>query len=229
MPVPEHHRSAEGGWLRAAVLGGNDGIVSTSALVVAIASAEPGPGAVLVGGIAGLVAGALSMGVGEYVSVSSERDAQEADVRMEQEALDREPEAELQELAEGYVARGVEEGLAWEVARQLTASDALGAHLREELGLDVGELASPMRAALASTVAFSAGALPPVLVAAVLPTDQVVVATGGVTVVLLAVLGALSARQAGAPLGKGVARVVLGGLLAMGLSAGIGHLIGHVG
>jgi VIT1/CCC1 family predicted Fe2+/Mn2+ transporter len=224
----EHHRSAEGGWLRAAVLGGNDGIVSTSALVVAIASADPGPRAVLVGGLAGLVAGALSMGVGEYVSVSSERDAQEADVRMEAEALASEPEAELQELAESFVARGVRDELAWEVARQLTEADALGAHLREELGLDVGELASPVRAALASTLAFSVGALPPVLVAAFVPADGVVAATGGVTVLLLAVLGALSARQSGAPLGKSVARVVLGGLLAMGLSAGIGALIGHV-
>mgnify|MGYP002817602928 CR=1 FL=1 len=226
MPKVEHHRSTEGGWLRAAVLGGNDGIVSTSALVVGIAAANPGTTAILIGGIAGLVAGALSMGVGEYVSVSSERDAQLADLDLERKALKEDPEAELQELTDMYVERGVEPDLARQVAAQLMRHDALGAHMREELGLDPEDLTSPVQAAVASTVSFAAGALPAVIVAALVPAELVVVVVGVATFVLLVVLGALSSYQAGAPMKRGVPRVVIGGLLAMGISAGIGWLLG---
>ncbi|MFT7519856.1 MAG: VIT1/CCC1 family predicted Fe2+/Mn2+ transporter [Kiritimatiellia bacterium] len=228
MPRIEHHRSTGGGRLRAAVLGGNDGIVSTSALVIGIAAATPDATSILLGGIAGLVAGALSMGVGEYISVSSERDAQRVDVALEEEALANEFSAELLELTELYVERGLEYELAEQVATQLMEHDALGTHLREELGLDPDALASPVVAALASSLSFTLGALPPVLVAATVTADLIVPAILGTTVVLLGLLGVLSARQSGASKVRSVGRVVAGGMLAMGLSAGIGKLVGAV-
>ncbi|MEO0605469.1 MAG: VIT family protein [Myxococcota bacterium] len=226
MPRPEHHFSGRGGWLRAAVLGANDGIVSTASLVTGIATASTDPATILLGGLAGLVAGALSMGVGEYVSVSAERDSQRADISIELEALASRPEEERQELAEAFEARGLDRELAAKVAEQLTHADALGAHLREEVNLDPEELSSPWQAAFVSMGSFTAGALPSVAVAALAPTELVVPLVMASATVALAAVGVISATQAGAPVGRGLGRVVVGGLFAMALSALAGRLAG---
>ena len=226
MPHAEHHYSADGGWLRAAVLGANDGIVSTASLVTGIATATPDPQTVLVGGFAGLVAGALSMAVGEFVSVSAERDAQQADVKLERAALAEHPEEERAELVRSFCERGLDARLAEQVADQLMAADPLRAHLREELNLDPDALSRPVQAGLASMLAFCAGAAPSVLVAAVAPPGMVVPWVMATATGVLAAVGVLSARQAGAPVGRGLVRVVGGGVLAMALSAGIGSLVG---
>ena len=226
MPIEEHHVSGRGGWLRAAVLGANDGTVSTASLVTGIATASTDAETILLGGLAGLVAGALSMGVGEYVSVSAERDAQQADVQMEREALVSRPEEEREELAQSFVDRGLDPDLAAQVADQLTHHDALRTHLREELNLDPDELSSPWQAAFASMAAFTVGALPAVVAAALAPTGVVVPVVMATATVGLAGIGVLSARLAGAPVGRGLLRVVVGGLLAMTLSALIGRLVG---
>ncbi len=226
MPHTEHHYSGRGGWLRAAVLGANDGIVSTASLVTGIATATPDPATVLLGGLAGLVAGALSMGVGEYVSVSAERDSQQADITIERYALERFPQEERRELAEAFERRGLEPALAEQVAEQLTRADALGSHLREELNLDPEDLSSPWLAAFVSMGSFTAGALPSVLVAALAPPPLVVPLVMSTATLALAAVGVVSARQAGAPVGRGLVRVVAGGLLAMGLSALAGRLAG---
>jgi VIT1/CCC1 family predicted Fe2+/Mn2+ transporter len=222
----EFHRSDRIGWLRAAVLGANDGIVSTASLVLGVAAAGASSSAVLTAGVAGLVAGALSMAAGEYVSVSSQRDSEEADLRLEQQELSSDPEGELRELTGIYERRGLSSQLAREVAGELSNRDALGAHARDELGLAKERLARPLQAAWASALSFSAGAIVPVLAVSVLPKDIRVAACIVATVAALALLGDLGARLGGAPRLRAVARVLLWGVLAMAITAGIGALVG---
>ena len=225
----EFHRSDRTAWLRAAVLGANDGLISTSSLVVGVAAADPGAGAVVVAALAGMVAGALSMAAGEYVSVSSQADTERADLARERLELATSPDTERAELASIYVARGLTPELARQVADQLTAHDALGAHARDELGLSVATLARPLQAALASAAAFAVGAAPPMLLAALWPATSVGVAVIGSSLVLLAVLGGTAARLGRAPLGVGIARVTFWGALAMAVTALVGRLFGAVG
>jgi VIT1/CCC1 family predicted Fe2+/Mn2+ transporter len=194
----EVHRTAHIGWMRASVLGANDGLISTSALLVGIAAANATPQAILLTGIAGLTAGALSMAAGEYVSVSSQADTEAADTAKERHELEHSPEAELLELTHIYVHRGLDKALAREVAEQLTAHDALGTHLRDELGISEAVAARPVQAALASAVAFSIGALPPILLAWLWHGPEFSLAITAVTLVLLALLGALARRWPGA-------------------------------
>ena len=227
-PHPEPHRSHHGGWLRAAVLGANDGLISTGSLVLGMATAGAHPSAILLGGIAGLCAGALSMAAGEYVSVSSQADAEHADARIEKRALREHPEAELDELTQIYVQRGLDRTLARQVAEQLTDHDDLGAHLRDELGIHEGNRARPVQAALASALAFTCGALPPVLLAWRWPQAQLAIALTVATLLLLAVLGYLAERVAGGKGLRGAMRVVLWGALAMAATALIGRLFGTV-
>jgi vacuolar iron transporter family protein len=223
----EAHRLDRAGWLRAAVLGANDGLVSTASLVVGVAAANPAPGAVLLAGIAGLTAGALSMAAGEFVSVSSQADLEAAEIARETAELRDTPEAELAELAAIYRTRGLSPGLAQQVARELTAKDALGAHLRDELGITEISTARPLQAAMASAAAFALGGLPPILLAMLAPAGVVLGAVGGATVLGLAVLGWLAAWAGGAPVGRSVVRVMLWGLIAMGITAGVGALVGQ--
>ncbi len=222
----EGHRIGVGGWLRAAVLGANDGVVSIASLVVGVAAAEASRGAILTAGLAGLVGGALSMAVGEYVSVSSQRDVEEADLERERQELRDEPEQELAELAELLRKKGLSEGTARAAAREMTDHDALAAHALEELGLELGGLARPFQAAVVSAVAFALGAALPLVAIAAAPADIRGWVTAAATLVALAVLGAWSALQGGAPVPRAIARVVLGGALAMGLTAAIGRLFG---
>ncbi len=228
MPHRERHRTAHIGWLRAAVLGANDGLISTSSLVVGVASAQVTSGAILLTALAGLVAGALSMAAGEYVSVSSQADTERADVTREQSELTAEPEAEQAELAAIYVHRGLSPTLAADVATQLMAHDALAAHARDELGLSDLTLARPLQAALASAASFAAGATLPVLVVLLTPQAAIVPATIAGSLVLLAALGALAARLGGAPLLRGTLRVTFWGAVAMAVTAGVGHFFGTV-
>lgn len=226
----ESHRTQRAGWLRAAVLGANDGLISTGSLVLGMASAGMAPSTILLSGIAGLAAGAFSMAAGEYVSVSSQADAERADARIEAHALREYPDAELDELTEIYVRRGVEPTLARQVAEQLTEHDDLGTHLRDELGIHDVHRARPVQAAVASAAAFTAGALPPVLLAWLWPGANLSVALVVSTLVLLAVLGYVAERVAGGGGLRGMARVLLWGALAMGATALIGQLFGtHVG
>ncbi len=222
----ESHRSHRTGWLRAAVLGANDGLISTSSLVLGMATAQASGGAILLSGIAGLAAGAFSMAAGEYVSVSSQADAERADARLEAEALRDHPQAELDELATIYMRRGLEPELARTVARQLTDHDDLGSHLRDELGFSEHSSARPVQAALASAAAFTVGALPPVLLAWLWQRPGLVTAIVACTLVLLAVLGYVAERVAGGRGLVGAARVVLWGALAMAATAMIGRLFG---
>ena len=226
MPSPEHHRSHRTGWLRAGVLGANDGLVSTAALMVGVAAASPSAGTLVVTGVAAVVAGALSMAIGEYSSVSSQRDAELADLAKEREELHRVPEAERRELAGIYRARGLSEELAERVADELTARDALAAHARDELGLDPTELARPVEAAVTSAVSFVLGALLPVLTTVLVPTAGRVPVTFVATSVALGVLGALGASLGGAPRGRAALRVLVGGACAMAVTAVIGRLVG---
>ena len=228
MPV-ELHRSGRIGWLRAAVLGANDGLISTSSLVVGVAAAAPAPGAVLVAALAGLVAGALSMAAGEYVSVSSQADTERADLARERHELATAPEAEHAELTGIYVARGLTPALAAQVAEQLAAHDALGAHARDELGMHAATRARPLQAALASAAAFAMGAAPPLLLAAFWSSSSLSSVVMGSSLFLLAVLGGTAARLGGAPLAAGAARVTLWGALAMGATALVGRLFGTAG
>ena len=225
----ERHLSYRSNWLRAAVLGANDGIVSTSSLVLGVAASGAGSSAILTAGIAGLVAGALSMAAGEFVSVSSQRDTEQADLVVEARELREYPEHELEELTGIDEARGVSHEVAREVAVALTAHDALGAHARDELGLEDERQARPLQAALASAVSFSAGAVLPVLSVALAPSGTRVVVCVVVTVLGLAGLGALGARLGGAGMPRATARVVGWGVLAMAVTAGIGSLVGGVG
>jgi len=222
----ERHRSESVGWLRAAVLGANDGLISTSSLVVGVAAAQSERGPVLVAALAGMVAGALSMAAGEYVSVSSQADSERADLSRERRELATSPDLERQELADIYVARGLTPALALQVADELMAHDALGAHARDELGLSEITRARPIQAALASAAAFAIGAAPPVLLVAFLPIAALNTAVSGTSLALLAVLGATAAGLGGAPIVPGTARVVFWGAVAMASTALVGHLFG---
>jgi len=220
----ETHRVDRIGWLRAAVLGANDGLVSTASLVVGVAAAATGHGGILIAGVAGLAAGAMSMAAGEYVSVSSQSDTEKADLAREAVELAGDHEAETRELAGIYVGRGVAPDLATEVARQMMAHDALGAHARDELGISEITTARPIQAALTSAITFSAGAALPLVVAAVAPLDTLAIWVAVSALLGLAVLGALGARAGGAPVGRSVLRVVFWGALAMAITAGVGRL-----
>ena len=224
----EPHFSGRIGWLRASVLGANDGIVSTASLVVGVAAAEAARGQVLLAGVAGLVAGAMSMAAGEYVSVSSQADSEEADLRREQRELERNPENELRELAEIYVSRGLDESLARRVAEQLSAHDALGAHARDELGLSEIHVARPIQAALASALAFAVGAALPLGVAVAVPREATGPLVTAASLASLAVLGGVAARAGGAGVIRGASRVVLWGAVAMGLTALVGRAVGTI-
>jgi VIT1/CCC1 family predicted Fe2+/Mn2+ transporter len=214
------------GWLRAAVLGANDGLVSTASLVVGVAAAGSGRPEVLIAGLAGLVAGAMSMAAGEYVSVSSQTDAEQADIARETKELAETPEAELDELTGIYVARGLDETLARQVAEKLTANDALGAHARDELGISETVVAHPIQAALVSAATFSIGAVVPLVVAALSSTAQITSIVAVTTLVALAVLGGLGASAGGAGIIKGAVRVTFWGALAMAATAIVGTVFG---
>jgi VIT1/CCC1 family predicted Fe2+/Mn2+ transporter len=224
----ERHLIARIGWLRAAVLGANDGIVSTASLIVGVAAAAQGRSEILVAGVAGLVAGAMSMAAGEFVSVSSQADTERADIARETRELATEPAAELDELAGIYAARGVEPALARQVAQQLMAKDALGAHARDELGISEVTAARPIQAAIASALTFSAGAALPLAAALLSPLHLIVPAVAVAGMLFLAVLGAVGAQAGGAPMWKAVARVTFWGAAAMALTAGVGTLFGVV-
>lgn len=225
----ERHKAERIGWLRAAVLGANDGIVSTASLVLGVASAQASPRATLVAGVAGLVAGAMSMAAGEYVSVSSQADTERADLDRERRELATAPEAELAELRDIYVARGVSPDVALQVAQQLMAHDALGAHSRDELGFSATSAANPLQAALASAATFAAGAFLPLAVVILTPARYLVPTVGIGALSCLALLGGIAARAGGAPVGRGVARVAFWGALAMAATAAAGRLFGAAG
>jgi VIT1/CCC1 family predicted Fe2+/Mn2+ transporter len=222
----ERHLSYRSNWLRAAVLGANDGIVSVSSLVLGVAASGASSPAIVTAGIAALVAGALSMAAGEYVSVSSQRDTEQADLRLEARELKADPAGELRELTAIYEQRGVPSDLAHQVAVALTERDAVGAHARDELGLESERQARPLQAAGASALAFSTGAILPVIAVVAMPAGVRVAVCVVVTLLALGVLGALGARLGGADQLRATARVVLWGALAMAVTAGIGALVG---
>jgi VIT1/CCC1 family predicted Fe2+/Mn2+ transporter len=225
---PERHRSQRIGWLRAAVLGANDGVVSTASLLIGVAAAGATPQSILLTGVAGLVAGAMSMAAGEYVSVYSQADTEQADLAREQAELLANPAAEQRELAGLFEARGLTPALATQVAVALSAHDALGAHAREELGLSPGTGARPIQAALSSAASFAVGAGLPLAVVAVAPAGGQIVWVAAASLVLLAVLGAVAARAGGAGIALGAWRVAFWGALAMAITAGVGSLFGTV-
>lgn len=222
----ERHLVSRIGWLRAAVLGANDGIVSTASLIVGVAAAGAARGDILVAGVAALIAGAMSMAAGEYVSVSSQSDTERADLAREAKELRDDPEFELSELTQIYVERGLDPPLARQVATQLMAKDALAAHARDELHIVAATAARPVEAALASAATFAAGALAPLIVAFLSPASTVIPAVVVAALVFLAGLGALGARAGGAGLVKGVLRVTLWGAFALAATAGVGSLFG---
>lgn len=222
----EFHRGGRAGWLRAAVLGSDDAIVSTASLMVGVAAAAASKEATLIAGVAGLVAGSMSMAVGEYVSVSSQRDAERADIAREKVELAAQPAAELNELAMIYVQRGLSKELATKVAEQLSAHDRLGAHMRDELGIDAMAPTRPLQAAWISAASFASFALVPVAALLVAPAALRIPAIVAVSLVSLAALGALGGRLGGAPLGRAALRVTIGGTLAMVVTAAIGRLVG---
>ncbi|WP_241049552.1 VIT1/CCC1 transporter family protein [Achromobacter xylosoxidans] len=228
MPSKEHHRIFRSNWLRAAVLGANDGIVSTASLITGVAAAQASHEAVLTSGLAGLVAGALSMAAGEYVSVRSQSDIEAADLRLEQRSLKRNSSEELEELIEIYVERGLSRDLAEQVARQLTRHDALDAHARDELGISMHNRARPVQAAVASAASFGGGAALPLAVAALVPGAPLIGSVIAASVACLACLGALAAGAGGAPKGPAALRVTVLGALAMAVTAGVGALFGTV-
>jgi vacuolar iron transporter family protein len=225
-PHNEGHVSSRGAWLRAAILGADDGIVSTSSLIIGVAASTASKHAVLVAGVAGLVAGALSMAAGEYVSVSSQRDAEEADIDLEKWELDDNPAGELRELAHIYEKRGLDTELALRVAEQLSRKDRLESHLRDELGISDSSRARPIQAALASAASFSSLALVPLGALLVAPERYRIVAVAAAALASLGFMGALGAYVAGAERGRGALRVLIGGGLAMAISALIGRLFG---
>lgn len=227
-PHSETHRAERIGWLRAAVLGANDGIVSTASLIVGVAAAGTGRSAVLIAGVAGLAAGAMSMAAGEYVSVSSQADTEEADLTRERHELATEAPSERAELAGIYVARGLEPDLARQVADQLMAHDALGAHARDELGISEIQRARPVQAALASAASFAVGAIMPLLVAVFVPVTVLAISVTGTSLAFLAGLGWLAAKAGGANAAAGALRVTFWGALAMALTYGVGALFGTV-
>jgi VIT1/CCC1 family predicted Fe2+/Mn2+ transporter len=224
----ESHLVARIGWLRAAVLGANDGVVSTASLIVGVAAAAGSRNEVMVAALAGLVAGAMSMAAGEYVSVSSQSDTEAADLARERRELAQDPVAELEELTQIYVGRGLDETLARQVAIQLMDKDALGAHSRDELGLSSVSRARPIQAALTSAATFAGGAALPVIAALVAPTSMLAAVVSIVSLLVLAALGALGAKTGGAGVGRGALRVTFWGALAMAATAGIGVAFGAV-
>ena len=225
---PEVHRSGRIGWLRAAVLGANDGLISTSSLVVGVASAEQSPAAILLAAVAGLVAGALSMAAGEYVSVSSQADTEGADLARERRELAVAPAAERAELARIYMERGLSRTLAIQVADELMAHDALGAHARDELGIHEMTRARPIQAAVASAASFAVGAAPPAVLAALLPITILTPGVVAATLALLVVLGSVAAHLGGAGRARGALRVTFWGAVAMAGTAAVGRLFGTV-
>jgi VIT1/CCC1 family predicted Fe2+/Mn2+ transporter len=225
---PESHLVKRIGWLRAAVLGANDGIISIASLIVGVAAAATTQNAVLIAGVAGLVAGAMSMATGEYVSVSSQSDTERADLALERKELSNNPAYELNELAEIYVKRGVDQVLARQVAQQLMAKDALGAHARDELGISEITTARPLQAALTSAASFSVGAAMPLLMVVVSPKGALVPIVFAASLGFLALLGAIGAKAGGANIWRATVRVTFWGALAMALTAGIGKLVGTV-
>lgn len=222
----ERHRFSRVGWLRAAVLGANDGIVSVTALILGVAATTSSGSEIAVAGMAGLVAGALSMAAGEYVSVSSQRDTERADIARERRELRQSPGHELDELTDIYVSRGLEKSLAHEVATQLMAADPLGAHLRDELGMTHETRARPFQATIASALSFSAGGIIPLLSLLVVPTDARIPAIAAIALALLACTGAIAGRLGGAGVTRAAGRVLAGGAAAMGITLAIGELIG---
>lgn len=222
----ERHMVQRIGWLRAAVLGANDGIVSTASLVVGVAAASQGRSEILLAGVAGLVAGAFSMAAGEYVSVSSQADTEAADLARERGELATQPAVEREELASIYVARGVDLSLARQVADQLMAKDAIGAHARDELGISEITTARPIQAAIASALTFAAGAALPLLAALLAPPPLIVPVVSAAAILFLAILGAIGAKAGGAGMGKAVVRVTFWGALALAATAGVGALFG---
>jgi VIT1/CCC1 family predicted Fe2+/Mn2+ transporter len=222
----ERHRTGRVGWLRASVLGANDGIVSTASLVLGVAAAAGSRGEVLTAGIAGLVAGAMSMAAGEYVSVRSQADSEEAALGMERRELAADDAGERRELTAIYVGRGVEPALARQVADQLMAHDALGAHARDELGISETLSARPIQAAFTSAASFAVGAALPLVAVAAVPMESLIPVVGGTSLVFLALLGGVAARVGGASVTTGAVRVTFWGALAMGLTAGVGALFG---
>jgi VIT1/CCC1 family predicted Fe2+/Mn2+ transporter len=224
--MAEMHRSGRAGWLRAAVLGSNDAIVSISSLMIGVAASSASRDAILVAGVAGMVSGAMSMAVGEYVSVSSQRDAEQADVERETRELARSPHAELNELALIYVKRGLEKNLAMKVAEQLSTRDRLGAHLRDELGIDQASLARPLQAAWISAASFASFGAVPIVTLLVAPAASHIPAIAAVSLVSLSALGTFGGHLGGAPLGRAALRVTLGGALAMAVTAAIGRIFG---
>lgn len=222
----ERHRTERIGWLRAAVLGANDGIVSTASLIIGVAAANAGRGEVLIAGVAGLVAGAMSMAAGEYVSVKSQSDTEEADLARERAELELDAAAEHRELAGIYVGRGLDRGLADQVASQLMEHDALGAHARDELGISETLSARPVQAALSSAASFTAGAALPLLVVLMVPSGALVWAVAASSLAFLAILGTVAARTGGASMVKGAWRVTFWGALAMAITAVVGALFG---
>lgn len=220
------HYITRSGWLRAAVLGANDGIVSVSSLIVGVAAADPNPSAVVIAGVAGLCAGAMSMAAGEYVSVSSQSDIEQADILREKQALEEFPEEELAELAAIYREKGLSDETALAVAKELTEYDALGSHVRDELGLSEVHTANPIQAALASGATFSVAAAIPLLAALAAPAGSIIPVVLLVTVITLAALGALGAKAGAAPVMRATLRVVIWGVFAMAVTAGVGWLFG---
>jgi VIT1/CCC1 family predicted Fe2+/Mn2+ transporter len=228
MSLKEHHRSHRSGWLRAAVLGANDGIVSTASLIIGVAAAGAAQEQVLIAGLAGLVAGAMSMAAGEYVSVSSQADTERADLLLEKRSLEENPDLEREELAGIYRERGLEPELADQVARALMDHDALEAHARDEIGITDTQAARPLQAAWSSAAAFTVGASLPLVVAWLVAGSRQIPAVGSASLLFLAVLGAVAARAGGAPVLAGAARVTFWGVLAMLLTAAVGRLFGVI-
>jgi VIT1/CCC1 family predicted Fe2+/Mn2+ transporter len=224
----ERHRTSRSGWLRAAVLGANDGLLSTASLVMGVAAADGSHQSVLIAGIAGLASGAMAMAAGEYVSVHSQADIEKADLALERRELATDNEGEHAELAAIYVGRGLDSTLAKQVAQQLMAHDALGAHARDELGISDALLARPVQAALASAASFAVGAAAPLLVTVFAPQASLMVSVAGTTLLFLAALGAMAARVGGAKMAPAAIRVTFWGAAAMGVTAGIGALFGTV-
>ena len=224
----EVHRSHRVGWLRASVLGANDGIVSTSSLIIGVAAANTAQSGIILAGLAGLIAGAMSMAAGEYVSVSSQSDTEKADLEIERKSLEENVEFEKDELAQIYIARGLTSELANQVADQLMAHDALGSHARDEIGITEGGKARPVQAALSSAATFTTGALLPLLVAWLAPLSHLIILVASFSLVFLAVLGGIAARAGGAPILQASIRVTFWGALAMALTAGVGHLFGVI-
>jgi vacuolar iron transporter family protein len=226
MHLPEQHRTNRIGWLRAAVMGANDGIVSTASLLVGVAAADVSRHSIIVAGFAGLVAGATSMAAGEYVSVSTQADTEHADLNREKKELATDRDFEVEELSTIYVNRGIESTLAKQVAEQLMARDALGSHARDELGISKELVARPIQAAIMSAITFTVGAALPLLTAVIVPQNAIVPVVAGTSLVCLALLGGIAAKTAGAPITISVIRVGFWGALAMALTAGVGALFG---